>query len=144
MMKPFAAKFNGKCVKCKSDIKVGQPIQGPTRWEHVGCTATLVVRDEKKVKRWRTVLKKAGFVMDGNENYWVRGKAVTYVRFNEHYIVEFQVAYDEDDETVVPEFAFSTYDPDAVVKICDAIRDAREGTPVDEFEAYRQKLMERR
>lgn len=143
-MKPFAAKFNGVCVKCRSDIKVGQPIQGPSAWVHVSCTAKLIARDEDRVTRWREALKAAGFVMeDGNVNVWTRDKAVTYLRFNEHYIVEFQVAYDEHDETVVPEFSFSSYDPHAVVTICDAIRDARAGTPVDDFEAYRQKLLEK-
>lgn len=146
-MKPFPAKFPGNCTRCKTEIKIGQQIQGraSSPWVHTNCTLTLTPVCEQRILCWRKAVKKAGFEEeDGNPNVWVRDNVITWWQTNEHFIAQFHVAYDEDEETVVPEFSFCTYDPDAVVTICDALR-AHLGvtTSVDEFEEYRAKLMER-
>lgn len=146
-MKTFAAKFPGHCRRCRQDIRLGQMIHGRTSdpWVHDGCTSAVTDADKQRIDRWHDAIKRAGFVREDDEplgDSWVRDRCVTWTMLNEHYVHEFHVAYDEDEDTVKPEFSFTTYDPEAVVIIADALH-KHDGVPVDDFEAYRQKLIEK-
>lgn len=146
-MRAFPAKFNGECTQCRMPIKVGEDIKARISdpWIHDTCKLVLRSRELKKLKDWHAAIAKAGFVQDkvGTGDFWNRDDLSAWAGVNEYFTVQFHVGYNHGNPNdITDERSFETYDIDTMLELCVLL----DSKPVEDtdFEAYRQKLLERK